>query len=85
MKFSVASVAVIMGGTQAVLGALTIPGIISLDLGNGDGLKLDILGGLISANIGNHRQTGSNRGNRPAPTPLNPPAPTPSNPPAAFY
>ncbi|KAJ1777901.1 hypothetical protein LPJ54_002084 [Coemansia sp. RSA 1824] len=79
------TVAVIMGGTQAVLGALTIPGIISLDLGNGDGLKLDILGGLISANIGNHRQTGSNRGNRPAPTPLNPPAPTPSNPPAAFY
>ncbi|KAJ2122793.1 hypothetical protein IW147_003077 [Coemansia sp. RSA 720] len=77
MKFSVASVAVILGGTQAVLGALTIPGIITLDLGNGNGLKLDVLGGLISANIGNRSQRGSNRGNRPAPMP--------STPPAAFY
>ncbi|KAJ1857006.1 hypothetical protein LPJ76_002046 [Coemansia sp. RSA 638] len=75
--FSVASVAVILGGTQAVLGALTIPGIITLDLGNGNGLKLDVLGGLISANIGNRSQRGSNRGNRPAPMP--------STPPAAFY
>ncbi|KAJ2480951.1 hypothetical protein IWW56_002118 [Coemansia sp. RSA 2131] len=69
MKFSVASVAVILGGTQAVLGALTIPGIITLDLGNGNGLKLDVLGGLISANIGNRNR----------------PAPMPSTPPAAFY
>ncbi|KAJ2747676.1 hypothetical protein GGI20_000325 [Coemansia sp. BCRC 34301] len=34
---------------------LNIPGILNLDIGNGHGLNLNVLGGLVHANIGGGR------------------------------
>ncbi|KAJ2708781.1 hypothetical protein H4R19_004581 [Coemansia spiralis] len=76
MKLSFASIVAVAGSASVVLATLSIPGIVSLDLGtNGGGLKLSVLGGLIQANIGGHTSSGKRTGLRGA---------LPSIPPVAF-
>ncbi|KAJ2760604.1 hypothetical protein H4S06_001638 [Coemansia sp. BCRC 34490] len=56
MKFVLSYTAVIslLTCAYAVPVGLKIPGILNLDIGHGNsGLHIDILGGLINANIGN--------------------------------
>ncbi|KAJ2612090.1 hypothetical protein H4S08_002859 [Coemansia sp. RSA 1365] len=59
MKLNTASVLAILGSVSSVATAFFIPGIVDLDLK--DGLKLDVLGGLIHANIAFHDKKKANK------------------------
>ncbi|KAJ2084239.1 hypothetical protein H4R24_000181 [Coemansia sp. RSA 988] len=80
MKLTTASIIAILGSASSVVATFYIPGIVNLDIN--DGLKLDVLGGLIHANIGDHSSRRGNRGNVHA-TPPAAVAPTASVPPTA--
>ncbi|KAI8324178.1 hypothetical protein GQ54DRAFT_331941 [Martensiomyces pterosporus] len=49
------SLAVLFGLSAAAPSGLNIPGILSLDIGGSSGLELDVLNGLVHAEIGGHR------------------------------
>ncbi|KAJ2786231.1 hypothetical protein H4R18_000078 [Coemansia javaensis] len=70
----VIGIVAIAGSASVALASITIPGILSLDLSSGGGLKLNVLSGFIQANIGGHSQD-KTRGSHPA---------RPSSPPSAF-
>ncbi|KAJ1727207.1 hypothetical protein LPJ61_004697 [Coemansia biformis] len=55
MKLSFARIVAVVGGASVVLGNIYIPGIVSVDLDSKEGLRLSVLGGLITANIGSKR------------------------------
>ncbi|KAJ2377345.1 hypothetical protein GGI05_006881 [Coemansia sp. RSA 2603] len=65
----------IASATRGAPIGLNIPGIINLELGSGNGLNLNVLGGLVHANVGG-------RGSR-AKKPMEPPMASVPAPPAA--
>ncbi|KAJ1724810.1 hypothetical protein LPJ53_000946 [Coemansia erecta] len=67
--------ATIVSATHGAPIGLNIPGIINLELGSGNGLNLNVLGGLVHANVGG-------RGSR-AKKPMEPPMAAVPPPPAA--
>ncbi|KAJ2490000.1 hypothetical protein IWW37_003548 [Coemansia sp. RSA 2050] len=54
MKFSISVTGIVALATSAIASpiGLNIPGIINLDIGTDNGLSLNVLGGLIHANVG---------------------------------
>lgn len=57
MKLSPTSIAfltLLASSSVLAIPGLVIPGILSLELGEGNGLKINVLGGLVNAHIGGH-------------------------------
>ncbi|KAJ2417445.1 hypothetical protein GGI10_000177 [Coemansia sp. RSA 2530] len=56
MKYSIFVTSIVALATSSIASpiGLNIPGIINLDIGGGNGLNLNVLGGLVHANVGGH-------------------------------
>ncbi|KAJ2005571.1 hypothetical protein GGI02_001854 [Coemansia sp. RSA 2322] len=78
------SIVTIVSGVMATPNGLNIPGILNLDLGHGNGLELNVLGGLIHANIGGRGQRASKPATQSA-APLATASPVPAPPAIHFF